>query len=454
VVVPGSKSATARSLILAALADGPGTITGGLVARDTDLMIQALRALGVAIDPTGAQVDSRPAVARAASSPSPVGAVWRITPHSPFRPAASIDCGLAGTVLRFVPPLAALATGPTRFSGDPAASSRPVTPLLSGLVQLGAAVSGQALPFVVAGPARGGLATIDSSASSQFVSGLLLAAAQFPHGVDLRHDGGPIPSGPHIQMTLAALAARGVVVEAWARQSKRGLGRPVPQVPLSPPPVADGGAARPTAARWRVSPGPVRALDEVIEPDLTTAAVFLAAALVADGSVTIPGWPARTSQPGGQVPEVLTRFGGRWTLDQRGLTVTSDGQLRGGDFDLSQTSELTPVVAALAVLADRPTTIRGVAHIRGHETDRLAALAGDITALGGRADETADGLVIRPTRLTGGLWRTHGDHRLAHAGALIGLRLPGVELDDVTVVTKTMPDFVARWQGLLGGGQT
>jgi len=440
VAIPGSKSATARSLVLSALADAPGSITGGLVARDTDLMMEALRALGVVIA-TPAPDDPRPAES---IKPSAAPA-WRVSPPPEFRPAGRIDCGLAGTVLRFVPPLAALADGTSHFTGDPAACGRPVAPLLSGLRQLGAEVVPDGLPFTVRGLATGRAAVIDSSASSQFVSGLLLAGARFPEGLDLRHDGGPIPSWPHIEMTVTALAARGVTVTTQSDADR-------PSARSGDAQAADHDAVASVAHRWQIAPGPVRALDETIEPDLTTAAVFLAAALVAGGSITVPGWPAQTSQPGARVPEILTRFGGGWLLDDRGLTLTGDGRLVGGDFDLRETSELTPVVAALATLASGPTTIRGVGHIRGHETNRLAALAGDITALGGRADETADGLVVRPARLAGGRWRSHGDHRLAHAAALIGLRLPGVEVDDISVVAKTMPDFAARWRDILRGG--
>jgi 3-phosphoshikimate 1-carboxyvinyltransferase len=385
-------------------------------------MIAALRALGATVDDTGA--------------------TWSVTPPTGRPDHVTVDCGLAGTVMRFVPPLAALGPGHVTFTG----ADRPIAPLLDGLAQLGAHVEGETFPFTVSGPARGGGATIDASGSSQFVSGLLLAGARFPAGLELCHDGPPIPSLPHIQMTIDALALRGVEVEAF---------------PCPPRPDGDrsgDATTRDTATprhgesgptRWRVSPGPIGALDDVIEPDLTTAAGFLAAALIARGSVTIPGWPARTSQPGFLAPDVLTRFGGHWTLGPGGLTVTGDGALAGQDVDLHAVSELTPVVAALGALASGRTVIRGVAHIRGHETNRLAALAREITALGGHAAETADGLVIEQARLHGGRWRTHGDHRMAHAGALVGLRVPGVALDDVGVTAKTMPGFEDAWWELL-----
>jgi 3-phosphoshikimate 1-carboxyvinyltransferase len=387
---------------LAALADGPGEVANPLAARDTQLMAAALRQFGAVVD------DRDPAR-------------WRVIPPARLQAGGTVDCGLAGTVLRFTPPLAALADGATRFTGDPAARARPVAPLLAALRQLGAAVAGDALPFSVAGPAAAAPSAVefDASGSSQFVSGLLLAGARFPGGLTLRHVGPPLPSRPHIDMTVAALAARGVAVES-----------------LGP----DG---------WRVAPGPVRACSAAVEPDLTTAAVFLAAALVARGRVTVAAWPAQSHQPGRAAPDVLVRFGGSCRLGPDGLAMAGDGRLRGADVDLRAHSELTPVVAALATLAEGRTVIRGVGHIRGHETDRLAALTREITALGGHCAETSDGLVIEPTRLSGGLWRTYGDHRMAHAGALIGLRVPGVELDDVAVVAKTMPGFADAWWGLL-----
>lgn len=398
VVVPGSKSATARALVLAALADAPGTITGGLTARDSTLMIDALRALGATIDTSAA--------------------VWTVTP-GPVRAGATIDCGLAGTVMRFVPPVAALGHGVTRFIGDPAASARPVAPLLDGLRQLGARIDDDTLPFSVTGPLTSGVATIDATGSSQFVSGLLLAGARFPSGLTLHHRGGSVPSRPHITLTSAMLTGRGVTVH------------------------------QPDPDTWVVRAGPIAATAEVVEPDLTTAAVFLAAALVTGGSVTIPGWPDASTQPGAATPEILARFGGTLTYAGGGVTLTGTSHLRGVDLDLHETSELTPVVAALAALADGPSVLRGVGHIRGHEADRLAALATGITALGGACAETEDGLSITSPVRTGGVWACHADHRLAHAGALLGLRTPGVVLDDVGCTSKTMPTFPAAWLDLV-----
>ena len=399
VLVPGSKSATARALVLSGLAEGPGSIQGGLKARDTDLMIGGLRALGVRID------DSDPSR-------------WIVEPVEQFEPEALIDCGLAGTVMRFLPAVAASGLVHSRFVGDPAASARPMHPLLDALCQLGADVQGTHLPFAVAGPVSRREATIDSSASSQFISALLLAGPRFPHGVHVTHNGGALPSLPHIEMTVAALRARGVEVDH-------------------------------EGTTWETPHHVIRAQDDIIEPDLTTAAVFLAAALVTGGEVSVPGWPTSTTQPGVRALEILAHMGGEVSSSPSAVTMSGTGQIVGIDIDLHDTSELTPVVAGLACLAEGPTTIRGVGHIRGHETDRLAGLSTEITALGGDCQETDDGLIIRPRTLGPGIFHTYADHRMAHAGALIGLRVRGIGLDDIVCTSKTMPDFPHIWEGLV-----
>lgn len=399
-MIPGSKSATNRALVLAALADGPSTITGGLDARDTRLMREGLRILGVAVDDSGAD--------------------WLVTPAAAIRAGGTIDVGLAGTVLRFLLPVAALADGTTTFVGDAEMAARPLAPLLDGLTQLGALIDGRQVPLRVTGPLSGGPARIDASGSSQFVSGLLLAAAHYPRGLDLVHDGASVPSRAHIDLTVDMLRERGAQ-------------------------VAQGSSS------WRVAPGPLAARDEQVEPDIMNAAVFLAAAALTGGTVTVLGWPHETAQPGAEtVPAVLERIGARVDRTSEGLSLTG-GPLSGIDVDLHEISELTLVVAVLACFADGPTTIRGVSHIRGHETDRLAAIAAELTALGGRVHETDDGLHIDPAPLHGGSWHCHADHRLAHAGALVGLRTPGVLLDDVAATTKTLPDFAGLWAQLLGG---
>lgn len=413
VQVPGSKSESNRALVLAALSQGPSTIRGILHARDTDLMIDALAALGTVFD---------------------VAQDGTVTVHpGPLHASdGAIDCGLAGTVMRFVPPVAALAPGRTHFTGDERASERPLAPLLSGLRQLGATVSADAVPFTLDAPERlgGREVTIDSSASSQFVSGLLLAAPLFPRGIDLRHEGGTLPSAPHIAMTVAMLARHGVRL-----------------------------TADPQGAHWTVEPGPITAVDEHIAPDLTNAAAFLVAGLLTGGAVQISGWPRGTDQPGRLIGPVAALMGATLTTTAQGFTASSE-QLSGAVLDLHDASELTPVAAALGVAARGTTTITGVAHIRGHETDRITAIATELSRIGVPVSERPDGLVIggMAGRLDelhpssgDGLFACYRDHRMAHLGALLGLLVPGLRLDDVGCTSKTMPDFAERWTAMTQG---
>jgi len=403
VVLPASKSETNRALILAALASGPSVITGGLEARDTQLMRDALRALGVHIEESGQQ--------------------WQVIPPQSFVAGSTIDCGLAGTVMRFVPPVAALADGTVRFDGDQQAYGRPMAPLLGALKLLGARVDGNgySLPFNLTGSPQlpGGDITVDASASSQFLSGLLLAGARYVNGIDIQHVGGEIPSRPHVQMTLAMLRARGVNIDDTAPD------------------------------RWVVAPGTLQPLDVTIEPDLSNAAPFLAAAAITGGTVTVPNWPARTLQPGDTIREILQDFGARVDLDGSNLQVQGTDQLHAVDLDLSESAELTPVVAALAALADDTSHLRGIAHIRGHETDRLAALETELDRLGSHVKQTENGLVIHPKLLGGDLWHTYADHRMAQAGALLGLLVPEIVLDDISCTSKTMPEFEQLWMKMI-----
>ncbi len=409
VLVPGSKSASNRALVLAALADEPSTIRGLLDARDTRLMLAGLHGLGVHT--------------RAVAGASAGNVDVTVRPHF-LRGPADVDCGLAGTVMRFLPPVAALAHGAVTFDGDEAARRRPMATTIESLRDLGVAVDDGRrgrLPFTVlgAGEVPGGEAWLDASKSSQFVSGLLLAAARFNAGVSIHHVGPPVPSMPHIELTIAMLAEHGVAV-------------------------------RRQADTWHVDPHDIAAVDRAIEPDLSNAAPFLAAALVARGRVRVPGWPQRTAQPGDAVRGLIAALGGEVDLSADGLTVVGNGPIPGLDVDLSAVGELAPTIAAVATLADGPSRLRGIAHLRGHETDRLAALTTELGALGAHVVETDDGLAIEPRPLRGGVVRTHGDHRIATAAAIIGLRVPGVELDDVAVTDKTLPGFVDRWHALLG----
>jgi 3-phosphoshikimate 1-carboxyvinyltransferase len=280
---------------------------------------------------------------------------------------------------------------------------------------------------VVEGTVDGGDLTIDASASSQFVSGLLLAAPRFRSGLTLRHVGERLPSMPHIEMTMATLARRGVEVES-----------PEPGV-------------------WIVPPFAIAGATVDIEPDLSNAAPFLAAALIAGGTVTIEGWPDATTQVGDQLATLLPRYGAAVTRAGGALTLDGGAGIRGGavlpgvELDLSEGGELAPTFAALAALAGSAGRITGIGHLRGHETDRLAALAAELNALGGRVTELDDGLAFEPAELHGGPWKTYEDHRMATTGALIGLAIEGVELDDVGTTAKTLPEFPELWGDMLRG---
>ncbi|MBF6327150.1 3-phosphoshikimate 1-carboxyvinyltransferase [Nocardia transvalensis] len=406
VPLPGSKSITNRALILAALADRPSTITGALRSRDTNLMIAALRAMGTEI--TG---DAE---------------TLTVTPAATLS-SATVDCGLAGTVMRFLPPVAALAHGDVAFFGDEQARLRPLGTILDALRRLGVDIDGDSLPFVVhgTGSLRGGPVAIDASGSSQFVSGLLLSAARFDEGVTVHHQGDPLPSMPHIEMTVQMLQQADVRVEAPSDPRKDQI--------------------------WTVSPGPIRAVDWEVEPDLSNATPFLAAAAVTGGEVVIPHWPQLTTQPGDVIREILVRMGAEARRFDGKLTVRGPDRLAGIDIDLHDVGELTPTVAALAALAYSPSRLRGIAHLRGHETDRLAALATEINRLGGKVTETDDGLHIVPAPLHGGSWHSYADHRMATAGAILGLRVPGVRIEDIGTTAKTLPNFVALWEAMLSG---
>lgn len=407
--LPGSKSLTNRSLVLATLSDGPSVVRRALSSRDTLLMATALSSLGALVDTTGPD--------------------WLVTPGELSGPA-SVDCGLAGTVMRFVPPVAALAHGPVSFDGDPHARTRPMGEVLTALRTLGVTIDDEGrgtLPIIVhgSGDVRGGKVTLDASGSSQFISALLLAGARYDEGVDVRHDGKPVPSMPHIDMTVDQLRLHGVEVDDTDPN------------------------------RWHVLPGPIRAVDVTIEPDLSNAAPFLAAALVTGGQVTIADWPDSTTQAGDALREIISLMGGRAEFTDDGLRVTGNGTINGIDYDLHDVGELTPAVAALCVLANSPSHLRGIAHIRGHETNRLQALATEFNSLGGNVSETEDGLSIAPgslhgsslhgSSLHGGTFNTYDDHRIAHAAVIIGLAVDDVQVENIATTSKTFPGFAAAW---------
>jgi len=415
VSLPGSKSLTARELVLAALADGPSLLRAPLHSRDTANMIEALRSLGVRIEEKGGD--------------SEFGADLLVTPAEELLGSTTIECGQAGTVMRFVPPIAGLALGPTSFDADDSARGRPMGAIIAALRALGVDVNDDgrgSLPFTVhgTGSVSGVAISVDASSSSQFVSALLLSASRFDDGLDLTHSGERLPSLPHIEMTIAALAARGVEVES------------------------------PEVGRWIVRPGAIAALDVDIEPDLSNAAPFLAAAVVTGGSVTITGWPETTTQVGADLADLLPLFGATVTREGDRLTVTGPERVRAVDLDLTTGGELAPALVAIAALADGPSEITGIGHIRHHETDRLAALAAEINGLGGAVTELEDGLRIEPRPLHGGVWQSYEDHRMATAGAIVGLVVPGVEIENVATTAKTLPQFTQLWTRMLAEGTT
>lgn len=438
VTIPGSKSLSNRYLILAAMGRRPVTLIGLLRSRDTDLMMGALRTLGVDFE-----ID-----------PEDETTVRVVPPASGrFTGDADVYCGLAGTVMRFVPGLAMFADGPVRFDGDAQAYARPMQPVLDGLEQLGARIEYHGepgrLPFTLTPPAASDEAdesvravSIDASGSSQFISGLLLIGARLPGGMELRHTGDHLPSLPHIRMTVADLQAAGATVDADEAHHC-----------------------------WRVHPGLIQLPDRVVvEPDLSNAAPFLGAALIAGGTVSVPYWPRETTQPGGLLPGILQGMGARiewnggpWNECAAGvadapasatLTVHGDGVIHGlGQFDMSAAGEIAPSIAALAALADAPTRLVGIGHLRGHETNRLAALVTEIRRIGAGAEELADGIEIRPVpceRLHGAVMETYADHRMATFAAMIGLKVPDVAVVDVATTRKTIPDFVGMWSAMLG----
>lgn len=406
VVVPGSKSITNRAYVLAALASEPSTLIGALRSRDTDLMQGALEAMSVEFVSEGDRLTATPGTLT----------------------GATIDCGLAGTVMRFVPAVAAFATGSVHVDGDEQARVRPVDTVLDALRDAGVNVEGDALPYSVhgTGSAQGGRVEMDASKSSQFVSALLLAGARFSDGLHIVHTGERLPSTPHIEMTVDMVRDAGVQVDS-------------------------------NATEWTVHPGPIKGGTWVIEPDLSNATPFLAAAAVTGGTVSVPRWPRTTTQAGDVIREILERMGCDVRLEgdaeDSTLTVTGParGELRGIELDMGDIGELAPTVAALATHTSTPSRLTGIAHLRGHETDRLAALTAEITGLGGQCEKLADGLRISPAPLHGGTWHSYADHRMATAGAIIGLTTENVVVEDIGTTAKTLPGFDAMWTDMLHG---
>ena len=406
--VPGSKSVTNRALVLAVQSPDESLLKSPLHSRDTELMAAALAALGFSIT-------------------DEANGDWRVGGKGSTEVRnIQIDVGNAGTVMRFLPPVAALVAGTFRFDGDARSYERPLGPVIAALRELGAKINDEnrgSLPFTLIsnGTLRGGTVEIDASASSQFVSALLLVGASTELGIRVKHIGASLPSLPHIEMTIHMLRKSGVNVEVVG------------------------------AVEWFVAPGRVSAQNYVIEPDLSNAAPFLAAALVTGGDVTIKDWPSETTQPGDQLRSIFAKMGGDISFTEVGLRLRGGGAVRGIDIDLHDVGELTPIIASVAALATTPSHLRGIGHLRLHETDRLAALATELNALGGNVIEHPTSLEIRPAPLHGGTFHTYEDHRLATAGALLGLVVPGMSVENMETVGKTMPTFPSLWQELVSG---
>ena len=412
VVIPGSKSVTNRALILASQAASPSTLRRPLISRDSELMVAGLKALGIGIEESTAVVDGNEELQ------------WIVTP-APMRGGVRVDVGNAGTVMRFLPPLAALATGEVIFDGDPRSYERPLGPVIKALEELGVSIDHEdrySLPLKLQGTGKidGGEITIDASESSQFLSALLLVAPSFTNGITVKHKGGSLPSMPHIEMTVDMLRQFGATVEVDS-----------------------------IAQTWSVKPGALHGLDLVIEPDLSNAAPFLSIAMVCGGRVAIADWPIKTTQPGDQLRTILSNMGAQFSFGDNGLTIIGTGKIHGIDVDLHDVGELTPSIAALAALADSPSHLRGIGHLRKHETDRLAALTREINALGGNVTEEETALHITPAPIHAGVFHTYDDHRLATAGAVLGLVVKGIEVENIATTRKTLPDFPGLWSSLL-----
>jgi len=409
ITIPGSKSATNRALILASIAQTPSRLRKPLSSRDTDLMVKGLISLGISIE----------------KIITTEGFDYEINPSKLTGPI-QIDVGNAGTVMRFLPPIAALANGLIHFDGDARSHERPLGPVIKALEQLGVIIEHNnkyQLPLTIngSGKVRGGVVEIDASSSSQFVSALLLLAPATENGITVKHIGASLPSLPHIEMTIQMLKVFGAKVEVGENT-------------------------------WKVEPTQLIGQDLIIEPDLSNAAPFMAAAMICGGSIEIMDWPNSTTQPGDQLRKIFTSMGGKIDITNSGLKVTGTGRINGIDLDLHDVGELTPSIAAVASLASGESTLRGIAHLRLHETDRLSALAQEINNLGGSVTEGPGELFIKPKPLTSSqLFKSYDDHRMATAGAIIGLAVEGVVIENIETTRKTLPDFPGLWTEIMNG---
>ena len=399
---PGSKSITNRALICAALAEGSSTLRGALFAQDTRAMMDAVAALGagVAADQTACTIEVRGAGAR--------------RPADPIR----IDARQSGTTSRFILPAAALGTQRVVVDGAPQLRARPFATLIDALEQIGVDVESLerpgCLPVAVRGPARGGEVALDGHISSQFLSGLLMAAPLMEHGLRVELTS-PLVSVPYVTMTRAVMKRFGV-----------------------------------SSGPLDVRPAAYTATDIEIEPDASAAAYFFAAAAISGGRVTVEGLGADSIQGDVAFVDILERMGALVERRADRITVSGTGTLHGVDVDMADISDTVQTLAAVAVFADTPTSIRGVGFIRAKESDRIGALATELRRSGVEVAVAQDGFTVTPGSVRPTRFRTYDDHRMAMSLALLGLRAAGIEIEDPGCVAKTYPDFFADLSTLRG----
>ncbi len=412
--VPGSKSITNRAMVLAALygKGSPCELLGCLRSEDTEVMIAALRALGFDVRADWQSVPPRVTV----TAPE----IGRDVPA----PAADLFVANSGTSMRFLTALVSLGRGRYRLDGVPRMRQRPIGDLLEALTQLGVRAWSEAgngcPPVVVEGAGwAGGRARIKGDVSSQFLSALLMAAPR-SRGEVLLEVEGPLVSEPYVAMTEAMMRSWGLRLTRAGGQSFRIPGGQMP-------------AARPV--RYEV------------ESDASAASYFLAAAAITGGRVSVPGLNRQGLQGDVRFADLLGEMGCRVEQGPDGLAVQG-GPLRGIDADMRDISDTVMTLAVVACFAEGPTTLRGVGHIRHKETDRLAALAAELRRVGAAVEERADGLTITPRPLHGAEIETYDDHRMAMSMALIGLKVPGIVLNNPGCVAKTYPGFFTDLEAL------